>query len=284
MNGVTFSPRDTLLPKDTASVALSGQRTLDPGLDEVLNTVDYGSGTSTSVSVGGGLLVIGQSYLIQVFFTDLRSCCSGRVMSYGDGLNNPVDVAASGAAGTYGQNALGSFVADGTSQTLSISTNNAGNVHLNAYQIRSAFPLPVIESFVAAPSMIAGGESSTLMWQISEADHAEIDAGVGSINATPGSVSVSPTRTTCYTLTATNGGGSVSAQVTIGVDVVLLKPELSEFLASNEANLADEDGDFFDWIEIYNPNAFGIDQAGYFLTDDVSNLTQWAFPAGTPRR
>ncbi|MEJ6570183.1 MAG: hypothetical protein QNL80_15070, partial [Akkermansiaceae bacterium] len=42
VNGVTFSPSDTLLPNGAASVALSGQRTLDPGLDEVLNTVDYG--------------------------------------------------------------------------------------------------------------------------------------------------------------------------------------------------------------------------------------------------
>ena len=281
VNGVTFSHSDTLLPNGAASVALSGQRTLDPGLDEVLNTVDYGGGTSTSVSVGGGSLVIGQSYLIQIFFTDLRSCCTGRVMNYGDGLNNTVDVTASGVAGTYGQNAVGSFVADGTNQTLSISTNNAGNVHLNAYQIRSAFSLPVIESFIAAPSMIAGGESSTLMWQISDTESAEIDAGVGGINTTMGSVSVSPTGTTSYTLTATNGGGSVSAQVTIGVDVVLLDPVLSEFLASNDASLADEDGVFSDWIEIYNPNVFEIDLAGYFLTDDVSNLSQWAFPART---
>ncbi|MGJ8695762.1 MAG: lamin tail domain-containing protein [Verrucomicrobiaceae bacterium] len=57
-------------------------------------------------------------------------------------------------------------------------------------------------------------------------------------------------------------------------------PYISEFLASNGANLADEDGDYPDWIEIHHPDAGELDLGGYHLTDRVDNLTKWTFPAG----
>lgn len=280
-NGVNFSPSNTLLPNGAASVALSGQTTLDTGLDDLLNTVEFGGGTATSITVGGGALVSGQTYSIQIFFTDLRTCCSGRVMTYGDGEGNTVDVTASGAAGTFGQFATGTFVADGPSQTLSLTANGFGNVHINGYQIRSAFPLPVVSQFTASPSLIASGESTTLDWQITDADSAEIDNGIGAVDATSGNFVVSPSTTTTYTLTATNGGGSITSEVTVGVDVPILPPVLNEFLASNDSDFADEDGNFSDWIEIYNPNAFTIDLDGYYLTSNSAILTEWSFPAST---
>jgi len=282
VNGVTFTASDTLLPNTAASVALSGQSTLDPGLDELLNTVEFGGGTSTSFTVGGGSLVAGQSYLIQVFFTDLRSCCSARIMTYGDGAGNVADVGAFGAAGTFGQSATGTFVADGTEQTLSISTSNAGNVHINGYQIRSAFPVPDIESFTATPALISSGESSTLSWQVSDADSVQINGGIGVVDAVTGTASVSPAETTTYVMTATNGGGTVTAEVTVGVDVPVMEPVISEFLASNDSIFPDESGEFYDWIEIFNPNPFAIDLGGYYLTDDANALAQWSFPADTP--
>jgi len=280
-NGVNFSPSDSLLPNTAASVALSGQVTLDQGLNELLNNVEFGGGTATSITVGGGALVTGQSYSIQIFFTDLRTCCSGRVMTYGDGEGNAVDVTAAGAPGTFGQYTTGAFIADGPSQTLSLTANGFGNVHMNGYQIRSAFPLPVVSEFTATPSLLASGESTTLDWKITDADSTEIDNGIGIVNATSGNLVVSPTTTTTYTLTATNGGGSITSEVTVGVDVPLLPPVLNEFLASNDSDFADKDGNFADWIEIYNPNAFSIALDGSHLTSDSANLTEWTFPAGT---
>lgn len=35
-----------------------------------------------------------------------------------------------------------------------------------------------------------------------------------------------------------------------------------------------------DWIELYNPNAFPVDLAGYYLSDNPGDLTKWAFPQG----
>lgn len=43
---------------------------------------------------------------------------------------------------------------------------------------------------------------------------------------------------------------------------------------------ADQAGDRDPWVEIYNSGAAAISLSGYYLTDDYSQLTKWAFPAG----
>ena len=59
-------------------------------------------------------------------------------------------------------------------------------------------------------------------------------------------------------------------------------PVITEFLAQNAANRADEDGAFSDWIEIHNPdNAATLDLSGYYLTDDAAQPARWQFPQGT---
>lgn len=78
---------------------------------------------------------------------------------------------------------------------------------------------PVINSFFANPSSVAAaGQSATLSWNVSGATTVRIDPGVGSVNNVSGSVSVTPSTSTTYVLTATNGSGSVtkSTMVTVG--------------------------------------------------------------------
>ena len=58
-------------------------------------------------------------------------------------------------------------------------------------------------------------------------------------------------------------------------------PLITEFMAANVSTLADEDGEFSDWIEIQNPDTTPISLAGYHLTDDAANLDKWTFPAVT---
>jgi hypothetical protein len=53
---------------------------------------------------------------------------------------------------------------------------------------------------------------------------------------------------------------------------------ISEFMASNGQTLADEDGEYSDWIELYNSGAIAVNLDGWHLTDTASNLTQWRFP------
>ncbi|MCK4391379.1 CotH kinase family protein, partial [Candidatus Bipolaricaulota bacterium] len=56
---------------------------------------------------------------------------------------------------------------------------------------------------------------------------------------------------------------------------------INEFLASNGTILADEDGDYEDWIELYNPTTEPINLDGYTLTDKPDIPNKWTFPAVT---
>ena len=54
---------------------------------------------------------------------------------------------------------------------------------------------------------------------------------------------------------------------------------ISEFMARNGTTFPDGDGDYSDWIEIHNPADMEASLAGWYLTDDPADLTQWQFPA-----
>lgn len=58
-------------------------------------------------------------------------------------------------------------------------------------------------------------------------------------------------------------------------------PMISELLADNEGGLRDSDGEYEDWLEIFNPDADTIDLGGYYLTDNPENLTKWQIPENT---
>ena len=56
---------------------------------------------------------------------------------------------------------------------------------------------------------------------------------------------------------------------------------INEFMASNDETEADQDGEFDDWIELYNNGTSSIALDGYFLSDNFENLMKWEFPEGT---
>jgi hypothetical protein len=69
-------------------------------------------------------------------------------------------------------------------------------------------PAPVINSFVATPSVLQPpGGSATLSWNITGAASAAIDQGIGSIAPASGSTTVTVGATTQYTLSATSALG-----------------------------------------------------------------------------
>lgn len=55
---------------------------------------------------------------------------------------------------------------------------------------------------------------------------------------------------------------------------------INEVMASNDGTVADEDGDYDDWFEVYNPNNFSVDIAGYYVTDDLNDLTKFQIGTG----
>jgi len=77
--------------------------------------------------------------------------------------------------------------------------------------------LPVINSFTANPTTITSGSSSTLSWNVSNADSVNINNGVGTFPSLSGSQSVSPTTTTTYVLTAYGQTQNITSGITVTV-------------------------------------------------------------------
>jgi len=75
---------------------------------------------------------------------------------------------------------------------------------------------PSIVEFVAEPSSIERGQSSTLRWNVTNATGVTIDNGIGTVQASA-SRRVFPGSSTTYTLTASGPGGTKTATATVNV-------------------------------------------------------------------
>jgi len=98
-------------------------------------------------------------------------------------------------------------------------TNTDGISAQATTAVTTAAPVQAqIVQFTAQPAAITAGQTTTLSWVIQNATSATITPGVGTVSGTTGSVAVSPTATTTYTLTATgpNGQTTQTVQVTVG--------------------------------------------------------------------
>ena len=66
----------------------------------------------------------------------------------------------------------------------------------------------------------------------------------------------------------------INAQNLSGQDVVI-----NEFMSSNETTLQDEDGDYPDWIELFNHSSQPIDLLNYGISDEEELPGKWIFPS-----
>ncbi len=120
---------------------------------------------------------------------------------------------------------------------------------------------PLVNAFTVTPGSIGQGDSAILLWDISQATSATIEPGIGSVNPEQGSISVTPTATCTYTLTAVNAYGSESAEVT-----VLVGSQIVEVIPHDGAGIQDN-------ARIPTDAAFGVrvaEPAGVDLTDPNS--------------
>ena len=76
VNGVTFMGTTALLnadPKNGEGVDLSeGTHGGDATYDALLSELEYGGGTAPTIMIGGGGLLPGSSYVVQIWFVDDR--------------------------------------------------------------------------------------------------------------------------------------------------------------------------------------------------------------------
>jgi len=67
--------------------------------------------------------------------------------------------------------------------------------------------------------------------------------------------------------------------------LVFIQPELlyiNELLASNATDTTDHTGSHEDWFELYNPNSYPVNLAGYYISDNPDNPTKWRVPISFP--
>lgn len=88
----------------------------------------------------------------------------------------------------------------------------------------------------------------------------------GDVNST--SLDIAPVFTTTANITA----------VFEPVPVVTNLAVINEIQGKNDITIADENGEFDDWIEIYNPSSSPINLAGLYFSDNLSEPLKWQIP------
>ncbi|MDD4637655.1 MAG: lamin tail domain-containing protein [Bacteroidales bacterium] len=77
-----------------------------------------------------------------------------------------------------------------------------------------------------------------------------------------------------FTQKATNSNGTVDDyKYNLNTNGIVI----NEYSPLN-TSIADQDGEFDDWIELYNNSSSSVSLLGYYLSDNTSNPRLWAFP------
>jgi hypothetical protein len=125
--------------------------------------------------------------------------------------------------------------ANGTTYNFRLTVTNTDRLSANAStSVTTSSPTAVvINSFNASPATITAGQCTTLSWSVQNATSVAITPNVGNVDARTGSVSVCPTATTTYTLTANNANGPASVTTTVTVSPQAAgNPQIVRFEAS----------------------------------------------------
>jgi hypothetical protein len=64
----------------------------------------------------------------------------------------------------------------------------------------------------------------------------------------------------------------------LSVEIYAGEIVINEFMADNDSTIADENGEFDDWLELFNPGDQPVNIAGMFITDSLNNLTLYQIP------
>ena len=143
-------------------------------------------------------------------------------VSYGMFVNAvpPVGMATAGPTSTTTYTLMATSGASTVSATVTVSVEGGGAAPTGA-------GVPVINSFTASPGTITAGGSSTLSYDVSNADSITFASTTGTKVSTlihsSGSFAVEPTSTTTYTITATNAAGSITATAKVTVQTSSFK-------------------------------------------------------------
>jgi hypothetical protein len=173
---------------------------------------------------------------------------------------------------------------------------NDGNYHVVVSDASGSLPSDMARLTVLVPLGIRTQPHTVTTAVGSNAMFSAIAAGVGPLTfqwffdgaplpgATSSNLVIANARFTSagrYFLKVTAGSLSVTSSVVALNVLPEFVPIITEFMAQNDGPVMDQDHEFSDWIEIYNPTASPINLENWTLTDDPFLLTKWSFPATT---
>ncbi|HKX61987.1 MAG TPA: lamin tail domain-containing protein, partial [Verrucomicrobiae bacterium] len=180
---------------------------------------------------------------------------------------NRFDQAAAGASWTYA-------LVDSTKPTVAAVTPAAGSTLRSLTSITVLFSEAVLG--VNAPDLLLNGNPATGLTTVAASQYSFTFS-----QPATGTVQVAWAGTHGIVDTAVPPNTFAGGAWTYSLDpnARMGTPYISEFMASNTRILADENGFFEDWIEIYNPGGIAVNLDGWSLTDNAGNLDKWRFPA-----
>ena len=203
----------------------------------------------------------------------------------------------------YSGSITDAFVGDETAFGITELMDNRVN-YLNTIPELSATP-PAISNISSSPNFPGPGDLVTIT--------AEVNSNIQVLLGYRGDIKDIFELTEMFDDGAHGDGGAgdgvYGAQVTVGIgglqyyvyaennEAGLFDPELAEFawhtlgvagdlvinevLADNETTQEDPDGEFEDYVELYNNSSQTINLSGWYLTDNPGNLAKWQFPDGS---
>ncbi len=138
------------------------------------------------------------------------------------------------------------------------------------FEATDSVAVPSIASFSVSSAFILSGGSSTLSWSVNNASSVGIAANVGgfalSTTTLSGSITVNPTSTTIYTLTATNPGGSATSTQTVTIDSIPPTTPTSVVGAAMDAGTVN-----LSWATSTDPSGPGL--GGYTIFRCIGSCT-----------
>ncbi|MEZ5305159.1 MAG: lamin tail domain-containing protein [Verrucomicrobiales bacterium] len=228
-----------------------------------------------------------------------RSAWNGNAYAFDGNSADPSSLAQYSLTFEIGSDASGAAVIEARTGS---PAGPSHNVFLNALEIGDPISIPTAPSdldisatvaFKSAPVGAAVGTLATADAEVGDTFTYSLAAGEGDThNALFGTFTTnSSPPETCPASRAARGFGAVrttdpgsefwreSVRYHGAGQPDSLPLRINEIMADGRNAHRDGDGEASDWVEILNPNGVPISLDGYFLTDNPSNLTKWAFPA-----
>ena len=207
-NALSVSITPSVLTEDQTSLALTGSVTLTPTATTTYTATATGAGGVTATATATiNLLTVGLT-------ATPPKIGPGQTATLNWTSANATSLSIDQNVGTVNPPSGSISVSPIATTTYTITATN-GAATATAQATVSA-PLGV--TLTANPVNIAPGGQSTLTWASQGAASLSIDNGIGAVTGATGSVKVSPTANTTYTITATDAQGiTTTASATVNV-------------------------------------------------------------------